>query len=131
MRKPAKPFDTVRLFAALADPTRLRLLNMMNGREVCVCYFVEVLRQPQPKISRHLAYLRNAGLVLSRREGTWMHYRIATPGHAGASRLLKETLRWMQDDPDMIADRKRLSKACCSPEKFAGLLGAPVPASCC
>ena len=53
-------FDLVRLFAALADPTRLRLLNLMHGREVCVCYLVEILQQGQPKISRHLAYLRNA-----------------------------------------------------------------------
>jgi ArsR family transcriptional regulator len=126
-----KAFDMERLFQALGDTTRLRLLNLMGSQELCVCYFVEVLGQPQPKISRHLAYLRNAGLVLSRREGTWMHYRIATPGHAGASRLLKETLRWMQDDPDMIADRKLLTKACCSPEKFATLQGAPAPVSCC
>ena len=54
-------FDLVRLFAALADRTRLRLLNLMHGREVCVCYFVEILQQSQPKISRHLAYLRKAG----------------------------------------------------------------------
>jgi len=126
-----KAFDMERLFQALGDTTRLRLLNLMGSQELCVCYFVEVLDQPQPKISRHLAYLRNAGLVLSRREGTWMHYRIATPGHAGASRLLKETLRWMQDDPDMIADSKLLTKACCSPEKFATLQGAPAPVSCC
>jgi ArsR family transcriptional regulator len=126
-----KAFDMERLFQALGDTTRLRLLNLMGSQELCVCYFVEVLGQPQPKISRHLAYLRNAGLVLSRREGTWMHYRIATPGHAGASRLLKETLRWMQDDPDMIADSKLLTKACCSPEKFATLQGAPAPVSCC
>jgi len=126
-----KAVDMERLFQALGDTTRLRLLNLMGSQELCVCYFVEVLGQPQPKISRHLAYLRNAGLVLSRREGTWMHYRIATPGHAGASRLLKETLRWMQDDPDMIADSKLLTKACCSPEKFATLQGAPAPVSCC
>lgn len=124
-------FGMQRFYQALGDTTRLRLLNLMGSQELCVCYFVEVLGQPQPKISRHLAYLRNAGLVLSRREGTWMHYRIATPGHAGASRLLKETLRWMQDDPDMIADSKLLTKACCSPEKFATLQGAPAPVSCC
>ena len=57
------------LFAALADPTRLRLLNLIGGREVCVCYFVEILRQGQPKISRHLAYLRRAGIVEARRDG--------------------------------------------------------------
>ena len=63
MSRTARPFDMVQLFAALADPTRLRLLNLMNGREVCVCYFVEILKQGQPKISRHLAYLRRAGIV--------------------------------------------------------------------
>lgn len=124
-------FDMQGFYQALGDTTRLRLLNLMGSQELCVCYFVEVLGQPQPKISRHLAYLRNAGLVMSRREGTWMHYRIATPGHPGASRLLQETLEWMKEDPSMIADRKRLAKACCSPEKFAGLQGAPAPVSCC
>lgn len=120
-----------RFFQALGDTTRLRLLNLLGNQELCVCYFVEVLDQPQPKISRHLAYLRNAGLVTTRRDGTWMHYRIAIPEHSGARRLLKETLRWMEKDPAMIADRKRLSKVCCSPEKFAGLRGAPAPVSCC
>ena len=74
-----KPANLAWLFAALADTTRLRLLNLMAGREVCVCYFVEILRQSQPKISRHLAYLRKAGIVAARREGKWMHYRITTP----------------------------------------------------
>ena len=63
MTVPREPFDLARLFAALADRTRLRLLNLMDGREVCVCYFVEILEQSQPKISRHLAYLRKAGIV--------------------------------------------------------------------
>ena len=57
----SKSSNLAGLFAALADTTRLRLLNLMAGREVCVCYFVEILGQSQPKISRHLAYLRNAG----------------------------------------------------------------------
>ena len=55
MGRSPKPHDLARLFAALADRTRLRLLNLMNGREVCVCYFVEILKQGQPKISRHPA----------------------------------------------------------------------------
>src|SRR5512141_1139481 len=65
------------VFAALADRTRLRLLNLMSRGEVCVCFFVEVLDEPQPKISRHLAYLRHAGLVQARRDGKWIHYGIA------------------------------------------------------
>ena len=57
----------------------------MNGKEVCVCYFVEILGQSQPKISRHLAYLRRAGIVAARREGKWMHYKIVVPRHAWRS----------------------------------------------
>src|SRR5688500_5527415 len=67
------------LFQALSDRTRLRLLNLMAEGEVCVCFFVEVLEEPQPKISRHLAYLRNAGLVNARRDAKWMHYSITPP----------------------------------------------------
>jgi DNA-binding transcriptional ArsR family regulator len=92
MGRAAKSFDLARMFAAFSDRTRLRLLNLMNGREVCVCYFVEILGQSQPKISRHLAYLRNAGLVKARRDGKWMHYRLETPADAGAAAILRTTL---------------------------------------
>ncbi len=73
------PFNMERFFQALGDNTRLRLLNLMGDQEICVCYFVEILSQGQPKISRHLAYLRRAGIVAARREGKWMHYRIVMP----------------------------------------------------
>ena len=65
------------LFKALADTTRLRILGLLLTGEVCVCHIHESLRIPQPKASRHLAYLRKAGLVDARREGLWMHYRLA------------------------------------------------------
>ena len=120
-------FDMEVFYQALGDGTRLRLLNLMGDQELCVCYFVEVLGQPQPKISRHLAYLRKAGMVTARRQGTWMHYRIVMPGHAGAAAVLRETLAWMKDDRSMQADRARLTKACCSPDKYAALQGAPLP----
>ena len=68
------------LFRALADETRLRLLNLIADREICVCYFVEILGLSQPKISRHLAYLRNAGIVSARRDGKWMHYKFGPSG---------------------------------------------------
>ena len=123
----AKNFDVVKLFAALADPTRLRLLNLMDGREVCVCYFVEILQQGQPKISRHLAYLRGAGIVSARREGTWMHYRIERPEDARGAAILDAALAALKGDREMVADLGRLSKACCAPEKFVMLVGAPVP----
>jgi len=127
MSPAAKPFDIVQLFAALADPTRLRLLNLMNGREVCVCYFVEILKQAQPKISRHLAYLRRAGIVEARREGKWMHYRIERPADERAVSILDATLKSFETDRNMQADLVRLGKACCEPHRFVALDGAPVP----
>ena len=69
-----KNYNIELLFKALADQTRLRLINLMGDDEVCVCFFVEVLKTNQPKISRHLAYLRRAAVVSTRREGKWMHY---------------------------------------------------------
>jgi len=65
------------LFKALADATRLRILGLMVGGEICVCEIHEALRLPQPTVSRHLAYLRRAGLVDTRREVLWIHYRLA------------------------------------------------------
>ncbi|HWZ11611.1 MAG TPA: metalloregulator ArsR/SmtB family transcription factor [Acidobacteriaceae bacterium] len=129
MPRTQRPFDIELFFQALADHTRLRLLNLIGDQEICVCYFVEVLDQPQPKISRHLAYLRRAGIVTARREGKWMHYRIAVPPHAGATRVLRETLLWLGQEKAMQADRARLNKACCSPQRFVTLLGAPLPAT--
>jgi ArsR family transcriptional regulator, arsenate/arsenite/antimonite-responsive transcriptional repressor len=120
-------FDLVTLFAALADPTRLRLLNLMNGREVCVCYFVEILKQGQPKISRHLAYLRRAGIVEARRDGKWMHYRIERPDDTKAASILDATFKSFETDRNMQADLARLGQACCEPQRFVTLQGAPQP----
>jgi ArsR family transcriptional regulator, arsenate/arsenite/antimonite-responsive transcriptional repressor len=122
-----KAFNIERFFQALGDNTRLRLLNLMGDQEICVCYFVEILDQPQPKISRHLAYLRSAGIVATRRDGKWMHYRIVMPPHIGATQILQQTLGWLKEDRAMQADRARLSKACCTPTKFVALQGAPLP----
>jgi ArsR family transcriptional regulator len=120
-------FDMERFFQALGDNTRLRLLNLMGDQEICVCYFVEILAQGQPKISRHLAYLRGAGIVQARREGKWMHYRIVMPPNAFAAQVLRQTLAWLGEDRAMQADRARLSKACCAPAKFVTLQSAPRP----
>jgi len=123
------PFNMERFFQALGDKTRLRLLNLMGDREICVCYLVEILEQGQPKISRHLAYLRRAGIVEARRDGKWMHYRIVMPPNIGAAQVLRQTLGWLKEEQAMQADRTRLSKACCSPAKFVALQGAPLPVS--
>ncbi|MBZ5694351.1 MAG: metalloregulator ArsR/SmtB family transcription factor [Acidobacteriia bacterium] len=116
------------LFRALADPTRLRLLNLIADREICVCYFVEILKTSQPKISRHLAYLRKAGIVAARREGKWMHYRLAVPRDEVAAKILRETLGHLRGKPEMQRDIARLSSVCCAPQKFVLLQGAPQPA---
>jgi ArsR family transcriptional regulator, arsenate/arsenite/antimonite-responsive transcriptional repressor len=120
-------FNVERFFQALGDHTRLRLLNLMGEQEVCVCYFVEILGGPQPKISRHLAYLRSAGIVAARREGKWMHYRIVMPPHIGAAQILKQTLSWLKEEKAMQIDRSRLTKAYCAPSKYPSLDGAPLP----
>src|SRR5690606_13665692 len=88
-------------FLALADKTRLRLLNLMRGQEICVRFFTEVLGESQPKVSRHLAYLRNAGLVDTRRDGKWIHYSIAWPNDSREKAVLEETLEWLADKKEM------------------------------
>lgn len=115
------------LFRALADRTRLRLLNLMRDQELCVCYFVQVLQTTQPKISRHLAYLRRAGVAAARRQGTWMHYRIVVPQDRRAAGILKEVLASLREDREMQRDLTRLNVACCAPQKFVSLLDAPPP----
>ena len=115
------------LFRALADPTRLRLINLMADQEICVCYFIDVIGAPQPKISRHLAYLRRAGIVSARREGKWMHYRLTIPQESHAAALLKTTVQALREDKEMQRDRERLNRACCGPRSLVQLLGAPLP----
>ncbi len=101
------------LFRALADRTRLRLLNLMGRDEVCVCYLVEVLKTSQPKISRHLAYLRRAGIVGARREGKWMHYMVTEPADKRAAEVLRNIRDWLANDREMQRDRSRLVQMCC------------------
>jgi ArsR family transcriptional regulator len=127
MSKKARIFDKELFFRALADRTRLRLLNLMGTEEVCVCFFVEILKTNQPKISRHLAYLRRAGIVGVRREGQWMHYRIVEPADTSAARVLKEVLSWLANDQEMQRDRERLIKICCAPQLPVNIQGAPRP----
>ncbi len=116
------------LFKALADRTRLRLLNLLGADEICVCYFVEVLGTSQPKISRHLAYLRRAGVVAARREGKWVHYRVVAPPDPHAACVFNEVLAWLAEDGEMRRDRERLVNVCCAPQVPVRLQGAPRPA---
>ena len=128
MSRKVKAFDKESFFKALADRTRLRLLNLLGTDEVCVCFFVEVLKTNQPKISRHLAYLRRAGIVGVRRDGPWMHYRIVEPADQDAARVLHEVMAWVGKDQEMQRDRERLVKVCCAPQLPVSIQGAPRPA---
>ncbi|HUR80037.1 MAG TPA: metalloregulator ArsR/SmtB family transcription factor [Thermoanaerobaculia bacterium] len=116
------------LFLALGDRTRLRLLNLMSDGEVCVCFFVEVLDEPQPKISRHLASLRSAELVSARREGKWAHYAITPPGHPTLRAAFEAVIASLREDREMQRDRAALARACCSPRVPEQLRRAPRPA---
>lgn len=120
-------FSLEELFSALADRTRLRIINLVADQEICVCYFVQVIDAPQPKISRHLAYLRKTGIVTTRREGKWMHYRLAMPTNADAAAILKTTLESFRHDKEMQHDIQQLNKTCCGPKSLVQVLGAPMP----
>src|SRR4051812_22857136 len=124
-----KTFDPELFFAALADRTRLRLLNLMRDGEVCVCFFAETIGTNNPKISRHLSYLKRASLVAGRRDGKWMHYRITEPEDEKASIVFRATMEMLKADTEMETDRRKMIEVCCNPfvsisgrEKAAGEL---------
>ncbi len=104
--------ETETFFSALADKTRLRLLNLMRGGEISVCFFVDVLSEGQPKVSRHLAYLRNAGVVETRRDGKLIYYKIAAPKNDLAARVLRETLAWLDSNEKMRREYEKLLNVC-------------------
>ncbi|MEP6946282.1 MAG: metalloregulator ArsR/SmtB family transcription factor [Acidobacteriota bacterium] len=91
--------DLEQLFLALSDKTRLKLLGLMGGGEVSVGYLADSLELSQPKISRHLAYLRNCGLVSTRRDGKWIYYAIEPPASPAARHVLAETLGSLSELP--------------------------------
>jgi len=106
-----------RMFKALADPTRLRILGLLLTGEVCVCHIHESLRISQPKASRHLAYLRHAGLVDTRREGLWIHYRLAVsddPVVRIIQQAVAQSLRHVES-VEKDADRLQKKTGCCLP----------------
>lgn len=86
----------------------------MREHEICVCFFSEVLDVSQPKISRHLAYLRNAGIVSARRDGKWMYYRIVEPEDFYAAQILQDTLDWLKSQERMQKDYEKLNLICAS-----------------
>ena len=102
------------MFRAFSDRTRLRILHLLKDGELCVCDLVAVISVPQPKVSRHLAYLRRAGLVMARKEGLWMHYRLAPARNAFHQKLLDCLVCCFADVPELSADRRRLKQSRCA-----------------
>jgi len=116
-----KEVDAELFFSALADRTRLRLLNLLRGGEVCVCFFAEALDTNNPKISRHLAYLKRAHLVKGRRDGKWVHYSLTFPKNKILKDIFNASLKLGDNDPQMSADRERLRSLNCSPDQFVSI----------
>jgi ArsR family transcriptional regulator len=108
------------MFRAFSDPTRLRILHLIRDGEICVCDLVEVLRLPQPTVSRHLSYLRKAGLVNTREERSWNFYALA-PARTTFHRKLLDCLgACFNDVPELSADAERAKRfkargSCCPP----------------
>jgi len=117
MNKKLAGMETV--FKALADSTRLRILGLLVTGEVCVCHLHETLRISQPKASRHLAYLRNAGLVDTRREGLWVHYRMAVLPDAVLETVHRTVTHALRHLEVVRKDVERLQKrtGCCLPSE--------------
>jgi ArsR family transcriptional regulator, arsenate/arsenite/antimonite-responsive transcriptional repressor len=104
--------DLVRVFRALSDETRVRIVKLLLIRELCVCEIEQALNISQPRASRHLGILEDAGLLRSRRVGSWVHYRISDTGSDISIReILGAIAHTTNDDPEILEDIERLSHA--------------------
>jgi ArsR family transcriptional regulator len=107
------------LFMAFADQTRLRIIHLLLRQELCVCDLMSVLKLPQSKVSRHLAYLRSAGVVKCRNEGLWKHYSLTPPGgrfHKGLIDCLRgcfSDVPVLQRDVKILRQRQKEIRRSC------------------
>lgn len=111
--------DLIQIYQCLCDPTRLRILHLLSQTPLCVCHFQEILDEPQVKVSKHLAYLRERGMVVAAREQNWMIYSLPKKRDAELEKNLKCLQDCVQTDPVFKADLKKLGKLlarCCEPE---------------
>lgn len=108
---PRNRVDT--MFRAFSDRTRLRILNLLGAGELCVCDLVQVIGSPQPTVSRHLAYLRKARLVTSRKEGLWMYYKLAPATNDFHRKLIECLGCCFADVPELARDTKELGRIGC------------------
>ena len=110
--RPIKDLDALTgVYAALADATRLRILALLRDGEICVCHIHASLDVPQPTASRHLAYLRKAGLVDARREGIWMHYRLTPQDNPVVAAVMTASLHALSHTAASVTDERRLQVA--------------------
>ena len=119
--------DIATVCAALADATRLRILALLADGEVCVCHIHDSLDIPQPTASRHLAYLRRTGLVDTRRDGLWVHYRVSETLPAHVRHALAGVLHAVQHCPEPAADDRQLARVTGRPVRQL----LPMVAGCC
>ncbi len=97
-----------RVLKSAADPTRVRILKILEGGEICVCQIIAILGLSQSTISKHLFLLKMSGLVKERREGKWVHYSLDGSGRSPYARKVLQTLKgWLNDDPIVVRDGKR------------------------
>ncbi len=115
IKKVIKMHKEASMFKVFSDVTRLRLglLLLING-ETCVCKLAQALKEPQCKISRHLGIMRSAGIVKTRREGTWIHYKLTLPRTFFERSLQDLLLSGLRDNPKLKKDLTRLMQASCS-----------------
>ena len=104
--------DYESVFKAAADPTRARILKILEGGEMCVCQIIAILSLGQSTVSKHLFLLRSAGLIKDRRDRKWVHYSLDRGSDSPyAARMLRNLRGWLNDDPVVAKDRERATMA--------------------
>lgn len=103
-------FEILNITKALSDENRIRALMMLTDGELCVCQIIEMLQLAPSTVSKHMSILRQAGLVEARKDGRWMHYRLAEPNRAAAFEAIGWLEKYLKKDPAIREDNKRLKK---------------------
>jgi ArsR family transcriptional regulator, arsenate/arsenite/antimonite-responsive transcriptional repressor len=130
--------ELVNVMKALSDPGRVKVLKMLEARELCACEIIGLLGLAQPTVSRHLRVLADAGLITGRKVGSWVHYRLAqNPPTPYAKAMLEALPAWLEDDPEVLALRsaQAASRGACEPQAArkasAGQRTPSAAADCC
>ena len=104
--------ELIKIFKALSDETRLRMMKLLQHRDLCVCEIMQAMDISQTRASRNLGVLKNAGLIVDRREGLWVHYSINRKKSNDYHQAIEKVLQnWLEDETLVMEDKKRLSRA--------------------